>query len=124
MTTTTLLTFPTVSTRPACASPTADSAWWFSDEPQEQKLAINICGSCTLRDSCLKGAVRRKEEFGIWGGVPASILRSHKTCRRGHDQVTSSIIIGGIRRCGTCYRMSQDAVRERRKLRRQERLSA
>lgn len=32
-------------------------------------LAKSVCANCTVRDECLRFAVRSKQEFGIWGGM-------------------------------------------------------
>jgi hypothetical protein len=92
-----------------------DPAWWFSEDTLEQKFAIKACGGCAIKDDCLQEAMTRQEEYGIWGGVPAENLRPGKMCAKGHDQLTHSIIMSQVRRCGACYRNAQQAAVERRK---------
>jgi WhiB family transcriptional regulator, redox-sensing transcriptional regulator len=41
---------------------------FFSDVPAEIAEAKQICGGCTLRVECLRGAVERREPWGVWGG--------------------------------------------------------
>jgi WhiB family redox-sensing transcriptional regulator len=39
------------------------------------RLALQICRSCDVRPACLAYALRRGEEFGIWGGATAEDRR-------------------------------------------------
>lgn len=41
---------------------------FFSEEPAEIEEARSLCRTCTLRVQCLKGAVERREQEGVWGG--------------------------------------------------------
>lgn len=41
---------------------------FFSEEIPHIAAAKAICGPCPLKDSCLAGAVERREPWGVWGG--------------------------------------------------------
>lgn len=41
---------------------------FFSDDLVDIARAKAICGRCTLRTSCLDGALDRAEPWGVWGG--------------------------------------------------------
>lgn len=45
-----------------------DADLWFAELPQDVEAAKNLCGDCPLRQSCLEGARRRREPWGVWGG--------------------------------------------------------
>jgi WhiB family redox-sensing transcriptional regulator len=47
---------------------TGDASLFFSEDTAEIAQAKQICRSCPLRESCLEGAVRRREPVGVWGG--------------------------------------------------------
>ena len=55
--------------RAACAG--IDPELWFATDRDsyERAQAIKICGTCDVRTECLKVARKRRERFGIWGGV-------------------------------------------------------
>lgn len=42
---------------------------FFSADPAERKEAMRICRSCPTQEACLRGAIQRGEQFGVWGGV-------------------------------------------------------
>jgi WhiB family transcriptional regulator, redox-sensing transcriptional regulator len=44
------------------------TALFFSEEIQDIARAKAICGTCELQQSCLEGAVARREPWGVWGG--------------------------------------------------------
>jgi hypothetical protein len=56
-----------------CASQRFDPDWWFSsaDDPS-QTVARDVCGSCSVRRSCLAHALVVNEPQGIWGGFDES----------------------------------------------------
>lgn len=77
----------TVKMRPA---PTLDTSWhdhaacksedpalfFNSDESEEgferaqrERAARRVCASCPVSTECLRHALTRPEEFGIWGGL-------------------------------------------------------
>ncbi len=44
------------------------SALFFSDDVVDIARAKAICAKCALAPSCLDGALRRAEPWGVWGG--------------------------------------------------------
>jgi len=59
--------------RAACIRYPAD--WWHSDDPFDQKQAVNVCAECPVRQACLAFAQgwhrddTQTRPFGIWGGL-------------------------------------------------------
>ena len=55
--------------RAACVG--IDPELWFDTDRDsyERSQAIKICGTCDVKAQCLKVARKRRERFGIWGGV-------------------------------------------------------
>ena len=53
---------------------------FFSEAPGAIAQAKSICAECPIRESCLQGALERREPCGVWGGElfrngpPASLL--------------------------------------------------
>lgn len=45
-----------------------ESDLWFAEHPGPLAKAQERCGGCPLRDSCLEGALARREPWGVWGG--------------------------------------------------------
>jgi len=41
---------------------------FFSDNPDDLRLAKALCGQCPVRTACLAGAHERGEPWGVWGG--------------------------------------------------------
>ncbi|MEL6891447.1 MAG: WhiB family transcriptional regulator [Actinomycetota bacterium] len=41
---------------------------FFSDDDLDVARAKKICSTCLLRESCLEGALERREAYGVWGG--------------------------------------------------------
>lgn len=41
------------------------------DGPPARK-AIAICGTCPVCEECADGAIQRREQYGIWGGLTPS----------------------------------------------------
>jgi WhiB family redox-sensing transcriptional regulator len=41
---------------------------FFSEHPDDLRLAKALCGQCPLRTACLTGAIERGEPLGVWGG--------------------------------------------------------
>jgi len=48
-----------------CAS---DPDLFFAESPDDVELAKSLCCDCPVRDSCLDGAIQRREPWGVWGG--------------------------------------------------------
>lgn len=61
-----------------------DRSWWaeatcatggagltglfFSDELQDIAAAKRLCAECPVMETCLEGAIARREPWGVWGG--------------------------------------------------------
>ncbi|MTD59421.1 WhiB family transcriptional regulator [Amycolatopsis pithecellobii] len=45
-----------------------DADLWFAETPADLERAKRLCGACPIRQSCLAGAVARREPWGVWGG--------------------------------------------------------
>lgn len=45
------------------------SSLFFSDDDFEIARAQAICRSCSLQTTCLEGALKRSETYGVWGGM-------------------------------------------------------
>ena len=41
---------------------------FFSEAPGKIAQAKSICAECPIRESCLEGALKRREPCGVWGG--------------------------------------------------------
>ena len=41
---------------------------FFSEYPDDLRLAKALCGQCPVRTACLTGACERGEPWGVWGG--------------------------------------------------------
>ncbi len=41
---------------------------WFSEQPADLEQAKAHCRHCPVLESCLSGAVERREPYGVWGG--------------------------------------------------------
>jgi WhiB family redox-sensing transcriptional regulator len=53
----------------ACAnSPQAVVAHFFSDDLTEISAAKRICETCPVMGNCLRTALERDEQWGVWGG--------------------------------------------------------
>lgn len=46
-----------------------DTDLWFSYDPVHQKEAKRHCAECPIREDCLKYALDRNQQYGIWGGL-------------------------------------------------------
>lgn len=47
---------------------THDPDLWFADAPAVVEFAKSLCVSCPAQQTCLAGAVERREQVGVWGG--------------------------------------------------------
>jgi WhiB family transcriptional regulator, redox-sensing transcriptional regulator len=45
-----------------------DPDLFFSEKPEDLRLAKALCGHCPVRTACLAGALQRGEPWGVWGG--------------------------------------------------------
>lgn len=70
----------------ACKNPAYDPEWWWPDTSHTDKgntpLALNICGTCKVRDLCLDYAIQHKERDGIWGGLLPAARNALAAARR------------------------------------------
>ena len=41
---------------------------FFSEDLLDIARAKHLCSTCPLQDTCLEGALERKEPWGVWGG--------------------------------------------------------
>ena len=51
----------------ACASLGVPTGVFFSDDLGDIAQAKLICADCPVMESCLEGAIRRGEPWGVWG---------------------------------------------------------
>ncbi len=47
---------------------TAQVDLWFAERPDDVEAAKALCVPCPLRETCLTGALERREPWGVWGG--------------------------------------------------------
>ena len=45
-----------------------DADLWFAESPADLERAKRLCADCPIRQSCLAGALDRREPWGVWGG--------------------------------------------------------
>ncbi|WP_299442410.1 WhiB family transcriptional regulator [uncultured Phycicoccus sp.] len=45
-----------------------DAELWFADTPDGVEFAKALCRTCPVRQTCLSGALDRREPWGVWGG--------------------------------------------------------
>lgn len=45
-----------------------DPELWFSTSPSRLEIAKAHCRGCPVINSCLAGALLRREPWGVWGG--------------------------------------------------------
>lgn len=45
-----------------------DAELWFADTPDGVEFAKALCRTCPVRETCLAGALDRREPWGVWGG--------------------------------------------------------
>lgn len=49
-----------------------DPEAFFSDNPVLVGMAKGVCGRCEVREVCLRDAVARDEQWGVYGGLTAT----------------------------------------------------
>ena len=62
---------PVLNERPwavfsACRN--TDPRIFFGATREDEKAAILVCATCTVRKECLAFALESRERFGVWGG--------------------------------------------------------
>lgn len=45
-----------------------DAEMWFADTPEGVEFAKALCRTCPVLETCLAGALDRREPWGVWGG--------------------------------------------------------
>jgi WhiB family redox-sensing transcriptional regulator len=45
-----------------------DAEMWFADTPEGVEFAKALCRTCPVLQTCLAGALDRREPWGVWGG--------------------------------------------------------
>lgn len=45
-----------------------DPELWFAEAPEDVEFAKALCHTCPVRETCLDGALERREPWGVWGG--------------------------------------------------------
>jgi WhiB family transcriptional regulator, redox-sensing transcriptional regulator len=90
------------------------------DEPDHQRRfrvsrAKTICAGCPVAEECLEEALKRGEQFGIWGGLTTrerrklGRYREHRNkprthCKRGHELTEDNVYLHGSKRfCRVCH---------------------
>jgi WhiB family redox-sensing transcriptional regulator len=47
----------------------ADPGVFFASSRDDERAALVVCATCTVRDECLDFAIETRERFGVWGGT-------------------------------------------------------
>ncbi len=47
----------------------ADPGIFFASTRDDERAALVVCSSCTVKDQCLDFALETRERFGVWGGT-------------------------------------------------------
>ena len=42
---------------------------FYPEKGNPNKTALKICARCDVREECLESAIRRREYWGVWGGL-------------------------------------------------------
>ena len=45
-----------------------DPELFFAEAPDDVEYAKSLCQDCPVRATCLRGALERREPWGVWGG--------------------------------------------------------
>jgi WhiB family redox-sensing transcriptional regulator len=53
---------------PSLACWDADPDLFFAESPADVERAKALCVGCPVQESCLAGALERREPWGVWGG--------------------------------------------------------
>lgn len=72
-----------------------DPEVFFAEVPADVESAKLLCVDCPIRQTCLAGALERREPWGVWGGelFIAGVVVARKRPRgrpRKHPVVTAS----------------------------------
>lgn len=63
-----------------------DPDLWFPTRGEETAEAKQICAGCPVREPCLEYALRKNEQWGIWGGMSR---RERDRVRRDRARTTA-----------------------------------
>ncbi|GAA3361756.1 MULTISPECIES: WhiB family transcriptional regulator [Saccharopolyspora] len=66
-----------------CAQSDPDA--FFPEKGQSGKMAKRICGSCEVREECLRYALGNADLSGIWGGLSESERRELRVAARAAE---------------------------------------
>lgn len=66
----------------ACAG--LPTSYFFSDDPDDVKLALAVCRPCPVRDDCAAYALAIPILDGVWGGMTEADRR--RIVRRRHER--------------------------------------
>ncbi len=47
----------------------ADPTIFFASTRDNERAALVVCATCTVKDDCLDFAFNSRERFGVWGGT-------------------------------------------------------
>lgn len=66
------LEVPVVDERPwavisACRE--ADPSLFFASTRDDERAALVVCSTCSVKGECLEFALETRERFGVWGGT-------------------------------------------------------
>lgn len=53
----------------ACAEPEVSADWFHSRDIRETRHAKRICRGCPVKAQCLRDALVREDDWGVWGGL-------------------------------------------------------
>ncbi len=54
----------------------ADTDVFYPKKSASPRKAKRYCAECVVREPCLRYALERKEQFGVWGGMTARQRRA------------------------------------------------
>ena len=102
-----------------------DPEIFFPEHRDAARAAIKVCAGCPLKASCYEGAIKRGEQYGIWGGVWVEHRKDtgHPDnarvipCHRGHLFAWYANA-KGARVCRTCERDNAAAYERRHRAKR------
>ena len=58
------------------------------DRAQKIKEANQVCSGCVIKTNCLDGALKREEQYGIWGGLTEDERRDLLRKRKHRSRAT------------------------------------
>lgn len=70
-----------------------DPELFYPKRGQPTEPAVAVCRACVVREACLEYALRRREEYGIWGGAPARLRRKLRKDRGYCDPAATEVAL-------------------------------